>query len=699
MKKHLFLLFIPGICIFLTLTTISCNSASGDYYISMVKQPQDMEAMAFELSRKLSDDNNKISFTLTSGTANTVGDIRFLPEDRRLSNRNDLIAGLRMQNGQFHIYNTDNWINTGVDWEAGKTYAITFTFNFNESNYQVSINTNQLPATYSFRVLPAKPSLSATNVFRPQDNIGIMGVACAAGAFDIRSISAPVNNLVDNDRLKNLKETNPRINVNGGKTYLIGPTHKYQKAQDVALELKPGDEVLIDAFDGEYPAPLYLTACNGAPGRPVTVKGLRVNGKRPVIRSAGANHPVYVGSQYIVLEGIAFKGHLERALAVRGKTIADLRKYFDDGRQGEKGPNDSPYFISSDAISYRGIRLDGADHLIIRDCEVYYNYHGIQGGHANITIEYCDVHSNAISNQSHNFYLHSEPGTVARVQYCYIHEPFFPMNGLKSRAGRNEVYYNYFYNNGQAMELISNNSATPATPFDSDVVGNVIVSTNPRCTQGMRMSGDNTGPGTYGRYRVANNTFSFLHDRSAYMLRLNPVQWVESVEVYNNIFYSSCNGNFNLFTTSTQGKWVAGGRVTGMNNWICANVDQSSIPGTEAFKINDWDAGIYEFKGTYYGDDPGFINRDGTPLTGLNLSLSTDSPLIGAGVPMNTLKEWPPFEGGRPPFTFPNPLTVLNMQPVNPAVTGADGMYNVAGRSEKNNPDIGAYGTNLIEKK
>ena len=689
-NRLLFLVFCLVAGVANAQTTTTASGANGSYYISMVKQPQDIEAMAFEFTEKLSDSNNRLSFKVTPRTANTKGDIRFLPQDRRLASRNDLIAGLRLQDGQFYVYNDSDWSNTGVDWVAGQAFAVEFLFNFASGDYRATINSSLLPAVCSFRALPVKPSLSATSVFGPQDNIGIIGVACAEGGFDIRAISVSINNLVDNDALKNLSETNPVINANGARTFLVGPTHKYQKAQDVVLELRPGDTVLVDAFDGEYPAPLSLTAADGAPGQPITIKGVRQNGKRPVVRSAGANHPVYMGSKYFVLEGITFKGHLERALQIRGWTVADLRKYYADGRRGEKGPNDSPYFISSDAISYRGIRLDGCDHLIIRDCEVCYNYQGIQGKHGNLTIEYSDIHSNAISNQSHNLYLDSEPGSVSRIQYNYIHEPFFPMNGLKTRSARNEVYYNYFYNNGQAMELISNNAATIATPFDSDVVGNVIVSTDPRCTQGMRMGGDGTGPGTHGRYRVANNTFAFLHNSRAYMLRMNETQWIESAEIYNNLFFSSSE-SLNIFSTS-MGKWVSGGRIVGANNWISKNVNQASIPGTEAFMKVGWEPGIYEFTGSIYGDDPMFTNPNGTPLTGLDLSLRSASPLAGAGVPLETLKEWPAFEGGRAPFIFIKPLTQLDRLPISPAVTDTNGLFKVSDRCEKKNPDIGAYG-------
>ena len=689
-NKIVFLALRFVACAVCSFTVTSCSDDGNGYYISMVKQPQDMEAMAFELTDKLAGTDNKLSFTVTPHAANTVGDIRFLPQDRRLANRNDLIAGLRLQDGQFHVYNDNGWVSAGVDWVAGKTYKVAIEFNFTEKSYRVSFNGAQTNTTYPFRELPARPSLSYETVFGPQDNIGIIGVACIEGGFDVRAISAPINNLVDNDALKNRKETNPIVNVNGTKTYLVGPTRRYQKAQDVIVELKPGDTVLIDAFEGTYPAPLHLSASDGTARQPITIKGVRINGKRPVVRSAGANHPVYAKSKYLVLEGISFKGHLERALQVRGKTIADLRKYYADGQGGEKGPNDSPSFISSDAISYRGIRLEGADHLIIRDCEVYYNYHGIQGGHENLTIEYCDVHSNAISNQSHNLYLHSDPGSVSRVQFNLIREPFYPMNGLKTRSARNEVYYNYFYNNGQAMELISNNSASLATPFDSDVVGNVIVCDDPRRTLGMRMAGDQTGPGTYGRYRVANNTFAFLHNRKATMLRLNPVQWVESVEVYNNVFFSASNTDFSLFSTSV-GKWVAGGRIVGANNWMSTKVDPATCPGTKDFMHVGWERGIYTFTGTIYGDNPGFVNLNGTPMTGLDLSLRPDSPLAGAGVPVNTLKEWPAFKGGRSPFKFINPLMRIDRHPVNPAVVDENGVYKIDDRCEKTNPDIGAY--------
>jgi hypothetical protein len=312
--------------------------------------------------------------------------------------------------------------------------------------------------------------------------------------------------------------------------------------------------------------------------------------------------------------------------------------------------------------------------------------------HGNLTIEYCDVHSNAISAQSHNLYLHSDPGTVARIQYNLIRDPFHPMNGLKSRAARNEVYYNYFYNNGQAMELISNGTASPATPFDSDVVGNFIVSTDPRRTMGIRLCGDNTGPGTYGRYRVTNNTFAFLHTGRATMIRFNQVQWLESAEFYNNIFFSRASSHLHIFSPSTQGKWVAGGRVSGANNWVSSNADRSTIVGTEEFKTIGWDAGIYEFTGVIFGDDPGFVNPNGNPWTGLDVSLRSDSRLSGAGVPFETLKVWPSFDGGRSPFIFPNPLTILNRQPVNPAAKNTNGVFINALRCVKKNPDIGAYG-------
>jgi len=96
--------------------------------------------------------------------------------------------------------------------------------------------------------------------------------------------------------------------------------------------------------------------------------------------------------------------------------------------------------------------------------------------------------------------------------------------------------------------------------------------------------------------------------------------------------------------------------------------------------------------GTIFGDNPGFVNINNSPLTGLDLSLRSDSPLAGAGVPMSTLKNWPAFEGGRYPFVFPNPLINLNWQPMNPAVTNTNGVYKVADRCEKKIPDIGAYG-------
>ncbi len=83
---------------------------------------------------------------------------------------------------------------------------------------------------------------------------------------------------------------------------------------------------------------------------------------------------------------------------------------------------------------------------------------GANHGSGSITVEYNDVYHNGTDGGDHNLYLATDeanyPDSVARVQNNYIHDANTG-NGLKTRARRNEVYYNWFENNYyQSLELI-----------------------------------------------------------------------------------------------------------------------------------------------------------------------------------------------------------------------------------------------------
>ena len=69
-------------------------------------------------------------------------------------------------------------------------------------------------------------------------------------------------------------------------TYQVGPTRTFTKLQDVAPLLNPGDIAEVDG-NATYPGNLIFTR-PGTSVNKITIRGIRVNGLRPVI-SGGTN--------------------------------------------------------------------------------------------------------------------------------------------------------------------------------------------------------------------------------------------------------------------------------------------------------------------------------------------------------------------------------------------------------------------------
>src|SRR4051812_11585382 len=87
-------------------------------------------------------------------------------------------------------------------------------------------------------------------------------------------------------------------------TYQVGPTRALKTLSAVAGQLNPGDIVEVDG-DATYPGGIVLDRA-GAVGKPITVRGLRVNGKRPVL--TGGTNTVEIQGDHYVLEGFDVTG-------------------------------------------------------------------------------------------------------------------------------------------------------------------------------------------------------------------------------------------------------------------------------------------------------------------------------------------------------------------------------------------------------
>ena len=371
--------------------------------------------------------------------------------------------------------------------------------------------------------------------------------------------------------------------------YQVGPGRTYTTLQQVTGLLNPGDVVEVDG-NATYPGDLVFTR-PGTAAQPITVRGVRVNGQRPVL-SGGTNTVTFStpwpysgpGADHYVFEGFELTGG-----------------------------------------SFRCLYHQAAD-LLARDLHVHHcPAHGVLGadeGSGSLTLEYSEIdHCGAGTNQ-HQIYMATDeanrPGAVFRLQFSYIHDGQGG-NNVKSRAERNEIYYNWIEGAVyHELELIGPDGGDPTlVREDSDVVGNVLIKRNTFYV--IRVGGDGTGE-TNGRYRFVNNTI--LAGSSA-VFRL--FDGLESIEMSNNVLHRT-DGPLNVMR-SVDAVWSTGSElIAGANNWVLAGA--ANVPT--------------QWTGTLSGSDPGFVD-----LAGGDLHPAAGSPLLDAATSN------PPAPAG---FPFPSPL-------------------------------------------
>ncbi|HRS17833.1 MAG TPA: right-handed parallel beta-helix repeat-containing protein, partial [Thermoanaerobaculaceae bacterium] len=376
-----------------------------------------------------------------------------------------------------------------------------------------------------------------------------------------------------------------------GATLQVGPGRTYTSLQQVVGIVNPGDVVEVDG-NATYSGGVTFTRA-GTAAQPITIRGLRVAGNRPVL-SGGTNTVAFTtpwpytgpGADHYVFEGFEVTGGTSRCI------------------------------------------YHQADHLTIRDVLVHdCPAHGILGadeGSGSLLLEFTEVHRCGNGTFQHQIYMATDevhhPGSVFRMQHCWVHDGNGG-NNVKSRAERNEIYYNWiegaFYHE---LELIGPDGGDGGNPAlkreDSDVVGNVLFKRNTFYV--TRVGGDGTGE-TKGRYRFVNNTF-ICGSSAAFRI----FDGIESIEMHNNVFHRE--GGAVTVTRTAEASWVAGEQIAGSQNWVLAGA--SAVPS--------------QWTGTVYGTSPGFED-----LAGNDLRPAAGSPLLDAGTSSPS---------GPPGYPFPAPL-------------------------------------------
>lgn len=405
-------------------------------------------------------------------------------------------------------------------------------------------------------------------------------------------------------------------------TYQVGPNRTYKTIDAVASMLGPGDVVEVDG-NATYPGGVVLDA-PGAAGNPITVRGVSVSGKRPVL--SGGTNSIEIQGDHYVLEGFDITGGSSRCV-----------------------------FHHSDDVVMRD--------LVVHDCP----RHGLLGADqdsGSLTLEYSEFYGSGAGTGDHQIYMATDevahPGAVFRMQHCYVHDGVGG-NSVKSRAERNEIYYNWIegalYHELELIGPDPNGAQSTWTEGlkreDSDVVGNVLRKT--RTSYVVRFGGDGTGQSN-GRYRFVANTVLTQPGGSA-VFRL--FDGLESVEMHDNVFFvdPTSSGASNI-VRDVEAVWATGQRVVGgSNNWVLTQA--TNVPP--------------EWTGTIKGSDPMFVS-----ISTMNLRPVAGGPLGAACTCMSSPTG----------HDFPSPLPWPEFEPPM-RVLEAPG--SAASRSVAGQLDIGAY--------
>jgi hypothetical protein len=349
-------------------------------------------------------------------------------------------------------------------------------------------------------------------------------------------------------------------------TLSVGPGQTYAGITDAMRDAHPGDVIEVQGGN-TYRGMIWLRDdYGGTKDKPVTIRGIKVDGKRPVLSGVGSgqyeNIILLLNSNHVVMESFEVIG---------------------DG-------GDSNYCIvhKADDVTLRD--------FVIHNCRHQGGLVGNDEGSGSLTLEYSELYHNGRGTNSHQIYMATDevmyPGSVFRIQFCYVHHGLGG-NNVRSRAERNEIYYNWiegaFYHELDLIGPIDGDSLPIRE--DSDIVGNVLIKKNSEWRI-ARLGGDGDG-NTGGRYRFSNNTMVMTDSSSTVISLQNTVQ---TLEMYNNVIYGSKAG----FKAYDVNELIGPATVhLGANNWVLTgttNIPKEWIGNVSLTDANFVDPANYDLR-------------------------------------------------------------------------------------------------------
>jgi hypothetical protein len=344
----------------------------------------------------------------------------------------------------------------------------------------------------------------------------------------------------------------------------------------VGETVEPGD--VLELQPGTYFLEVDRIAIrrSGTPEQPIIIRGVMVDGRRPVIDASRVNVRRCVFNVGSGVHDLIFE-NLDICHAV-----------------GARFPDRPTFGVNATAIYF-----EDCHNITVRNCVSHHNEDGFFSTHDAdyILIENCEIHHNGTAytgnhNRTHNFYFCAKH---QMVKNCYIHHATEGEN-FKSRGDQTIFAFNWV-----EEEAIYSVAVDSGGKLNTLWLGNVVMKRTNRAGGQGRLLGIGDGTGVASGTLVAlNNTFVTTFPRDSHLFTERSA--TANAILLHNIFV----GPGQRFLDH-HGK----GTVTGAGNWIANAV--GSVPAS--------------LTNTLRGDDPGFVD-----MRNMDFRLRPDSPLISKGI-------------------------------------------------------------------
>lgn len=344
----------------------------------------------------------------------------------------------------------------------------------------------------------------------------------------------------------------------------VGPAETFSFLHQVKWDqLKPGDEVRIQAKDEPYREKIVLTR-SGTRDRPIRITG---------IPGEGGRLPVLDGSDAVHFEARTDTGLARRAIIIVGGSREEGRADFVLIQNLEiRNANNTTFFYQNGqrvryADNGAGIYVQQGNHVMVKDCRIHSCCMGVQ------TAYYPEVdkfrltgniiyHNGDFTRQrwAHNVYLCAGRSLV---EFNRFGELVSDGNNIKDRSGLTIIRYNWI-EGGMSRQIDLVESKRYASS-DVYVYGNVIISGERTKNPKMILFGGDAGETSSrrGTLYLYNNTIHFREKE------LHAFVWVNRPDcravLTNNVFL----GGDHI--------WMGKGQVTGFNNLVSFGAGRAGL--------------------------------------------------------------------------------------------------------------------------